>query len=132
MVYILDNKRIKSRKTRGLIGIAFMGAVAIGACTGLIGWLHINKVDSLKKAKGADWTDPEWPGLFVCYLLFGAIYAGYQMCTEYTLSATTNDPEILARVAGMFKFYSAFGMMVSFIMAGERVSFLGQVTMQLA
>lgn len=108
-----------------------MGTVAVGASAGLIGWLQVNKVDSLTKPAGADWTDPEWPGLLVCYILFGAIYAGYQMCTEYTLSATTNDPEVLARVAGMFKFYSAFGMMVSFVMAGESVSFLGQITMQL-
>lgn len=108
-----------------------MGTIAVGASTGLIGWLRVNKVDSLTKPAGADWTDPQWPGLFACYVLFAAIYSGYQMCTEYTLSATTNDPEVLARVAGMFKFYSALGMMISFIMAGEGVSFLGQVTLQL-
>jgi hypothetical protein len=108
-----------------------MGTIAIGASAGLIGWLQVNKVDSLRKPAGADFSDAAWPGLFACYILFGTVYAGYQMCTEYTLSATTNDPEILARVAGIFKFHSAFGMMVSFIMAGEGVSFLGQVMLQL-
>ncbi|CAH0022488.1 unnamed protein product [Clonostachys rhizophaga] len=128
---VLDSRHIKSRRTRGLIGIAIMGSVAIGASSGLIGWLEVNHVDSLDAPAGADWHDPEWPGLFICYVLFGSIYSGYQMCTEWVLSATTNDPEALARVAGMFKFYSSVGMMLSFILAGERVRFLWQVLLQL-
>ena len=108
-----------------------MGAVAVGASAGLTGWLEIHDVDSLTAPAGADWSDPQWPGLFVCYLLFGAIYSGYQMCTEWTLSATTNDPETLARISGMFKFYSSLGMMISFILAGLRVTFLAQVLVQL-
>lgn len=131
LVLVLDSKYIRSRRTRGLVGIAGMGTVAVGASAGLIGWLQVNRVDALRTPAGADWSDAEWPGLFACYVLFGAVYAGYQMCVEYTLSATTNDPAVLARVAGMFKFYSAFGMMVSFVMAGEGVSFLGQITLQL-
>ncbi|EFY99181.2 DUF895 domain membrane protein [Metarhizium robertsii ARSEF 23] len=131
LVLVLDSKYIRSRRTRGLVGIAGMGTVAVGASAGLIGWLQVHRVDALRTPAGADWSDAEWPGLFVCYVLFGAVYAGYQMCVEYTLSATTNDPAVLARVAGMFKFYSAFGMMVSFVMAGEGVSFLGQITLQL-
>ncbi|KAG8425673.1 hypothetical protein J3458_002353 [Metarhizium acridum] len=111
LVLVLDSKYIRSRKTRGLIAIAVMGTVAVGASAGLIGWLQFNKVDSLRTAAGADWTDPEWPGLFVCYIRSGAVYAGYQMCTEYTLWATTNDLDVLARAAGMFKFYSAFGIL---------------------
>ncbi|KID83281.1 DUF895 domain membrane protein [Metarhizium guizhouense ARSEF 977] len=131
LVLVLDSKYIRSRRTRGLVAVAGMGTVAVGASAGLIGWLQVNRVDALRTPAGADWSDAEWPGLFVCYVLFGAVYAGYQMCVEYTLSATTNDPAVLARVAGMFKFYSAFGMMVSFVMAGEGVSFLGQITLQL-
>ena len=53
------------------------------------------------------------------------------MVTEYTLGATTNDPEQLSKVAGLFKFYSSMGMFLSFILAGQRVVFLGQSTLQL-
>ncbi|KIX01044.1 uncharacterized protein Z518_10110 [Rhinocladiella mackenziei CBS 650.93] len=130
LILVLDNQRIKSRQTRGLIGLGLMSAVSIGACAGLIAWLEVYNVDDLTEAAGEDWTDAAWPGLFVCYLLFGMIYAGYQMVVEYTLASTTNDPSTLARVAGMFKCYSSFGMMISFIMAGERVTFLGQVILQ--
>ena len=132
LVYVLDNKRISSRRTRGLLGIAFMGTLAVAASAGFLAWLEVNGVDDLSGAAGRDWSDKEWPGVFVCYILFGAVYAGYQMCTEYTLSSTTNDPEVLAHVAGMFKFYSSLGMMISFLMAGVKVSFLGQISMQLA
>lgn len=131
LICVLDSRHIKSRKSRGLLGIAIMGAVSVGACAGLIAWLEYWGVDETDAPTGADWADPEWPVLFVCYILFGSIYSGYQMCTEWTLSATTNDPEQLARVAGMFKFYSSFGMMISFILAGQRVPFLGQVLIQL-
>lgn len=131
LICVLDSRLIKSRRKRGLLGIAIMGCVSVGACAGLIAWLLHWRVDELDGPSGADWTDPEWPALFVIYILFGSIYSGYQMCTEWTLSATTNDPEQLARVAGMFKFYSSFGMMVSFILAGERVHFLAQVITQL-
>jgi hypothetical protein len=53
------------------------------------------------------------------------------MVTEYTLGATTNDPDQLSKVAGLFKFYSSLGMFLSFILAGQRVIFLGQSTLQL-
>jgi Na+/melibiose symporter-like transporter len=55
----------------------------------------------------------------------------YQMVTEYTLGATTNDPDQLSKVAGLFKFYSSLGMFLSFILAGQGVVFLGQSTLQL-
>lgn len=132
MIMILDSKYIKSRQRRGLLGIAVMGTVAVGASAGLIGWIEHYGIDALTEPLGADWTGPEWPGLFVCYVLFGSIYSGYQMCAEWTLSATTNDPEKLARIAGIFKFNSSLGMMISFILAGQRAPFVGQVSLQLS
>ncbi|KAK8148415.1 hypothetical protein G3M48_010248 [Beauveria asiatica] len=109
-----------------------MGAVAVAGCVGLMSWLEVHHVESRPVSDPLDWTDPEFGGLMACFLLFGATYAGYQMCIEYTLSSTAADPAKLARVAGMFKFYSTFGMMVSFLMAGERVPFIGQASLQLS
>lgn len=131
MVLILDSRHVKSRRRRALVGTSLMGTIAVAASAGLIAWLLVNRVDAPEAPAGADWTDVQWPGLFVCYLLFGIIYAGYQMCTEYTLSATTNNPQVLARVAGMFKCYSAIGTMLSFLLPGQGVSFLGQIVTQL-
>ena len=53
------------------------------------------------------------------------------MVTEYTLSSTTNDPDQLSKVAGLFKFYSSLGMFLSFIMGGQAVVFWGQTSLQL-
>lgn len=53
------------------------------------------------------------------------------MVTEYTLSSTTNDPDQLSKVAGLFKFYSSMGMFLSFIMGGQSVVFWGQTSLQL-
>ncbi|KAJ3498181.1 hypothetical protein NLG97_g1327 [Lecanicillium saksenae] len=132
LICILDSRFIKSRRHRGLLGIAIMGTFAVAGCVGLMSWLKVNNVESRPVSASFDWKDGEFGGMLACFLLFGATYAGYQMCTEYTLSSTTVDPAKLARVAGMFKFYSTFGMMVSFIMAGERVPFIGQASLQLS
>lgn len=53
------------------------------------------------------------------------------MVVEYTLSCTTNDPDQLSKVAGLFKFYSSLGMFLSFIMGGQAVVFYGQTSLQL-
>ncbi len=132
LVCILDSRFITSRRYRGLLGIALMGTVAVSACVVQISWLEVNKIDSLVAPGDADWEDPDFAWSIMWFLLFGASYAGYQMCTEYTLSSTTNDPSRLAHVAGMFKFYSTLGMMISFILAGERVPFIAQASLQLA
>ncbi|KGQ12047.1 putative membrane protein C6F6.04c [Beauveria bassiana D1-5] len=125
LICILDSRFVRSRRHRGLFGTAVMGTVAIAGCVGLMSWLEVHRVESRPVSDPIDWTDPEFGGIMACFLLFGATYAGYQMCIEYTLSSTAVDPAKLARVAEMFKFYSTFGMMVSFLLAGERVPFIG-------
>ncbi|KAM3532662.1 hypothetical protein NHJ13051_000125 [Beauveria bassiana] len=132
LICILDSRFVRSRRHRGLFGIAVMGTVAIAGCVGLMSWLEVHRVESRPVSDPFDWTDPGFGGIMACFLLFGATYAGYQMCIEYTLSSTAVDPAKLARVAGMFKFYSTFGMMVSFLLAGERVPFIGQASLQLS
>ncbi|KAK5049063.1 hypothetical protein LTR84_005485 [Exophiala bonariae] len=132
LTLILDNKYINSRRARGYMGVALTGTIASGGAAGLIAWIELNKIDESSKPRAWDWTDGmRWGPLFVCYLCFGCTYAGYQMVTEYTLSSTTNDPEQLSKVAGLFKFYSSLGMFLSFIMAGQHVPFYGQASVQL-
>ncbi|EXJ82757.1 hypothetical protein A1O3_06572 [Capronia epimyces CBS 606.96] len=131
LAMILDNPRVKSRRRRGLFGAALMSALAIGACAGLLGWMEVHNVDYLAKSPAWDWTDSQFGGFFVLYVLFGSIYSGYQMVVEWTLGATTNDPVRLAKVAGLLKSYSSFGMFISFILAGQKVKFYIQTTVQI-
>ncbi|KAM5460956.1 hypothetical protein MferCBS49748_007571 [Microsporum ferrugineum] len=130
IVFVLDSRRIKSRKTRGFIGVAFIGAISLGASAGLYAWLDINNVGSLKKPLAKDWTDPEFGGMFTLFLLFGAIYAAYQMTIEWVVSALTNDPSKLAQFGGIFKGTLSLGICLSFVMAAENVPFVGQLSLQ--
>ncbi|EFQ96815.1 hypothetical protein MGYG_08738 [Nannizzia gypsea CBS 118893] len=130
MVCILDNRQVKNRKTRGFIGVAVIGAVSVGASAGLYAWLDINNIASLKKPQAKDWTDPEFGGMFALFLLFGAIYAAYQMTIEWVVSALTNDPSKLAQFGGVFKGTLSLGICLSFVMAAQNVPFVGQLSLQ--
>lgn len=54
----------------------------------------------------------------------------YQIATQYVITALTNDPERLARMAGVFRGMTAFGMMFSFIIDGNGGSYIGQLIFQ--
>lgn len=132
LTWILDNQRISTvRRTRGIFGIAVMGTIAVGASAGLVAWLQVHGLDSSSTPRSWDWSEGPYPALGVIYTLFGSVYSGYQMVTEWTLSATTNDPEQLARIAGLFKFWSGLGMFVSFLLAAGGYPFLHQTIVQL-
>ncbi|KAF3894829.1 DUF895 domain membrane protein [Trichophyton interdigitale] len=130
MVFILDNRQVKSRKTRGFVGVACIAAISLGASAGLYAWLDINRIGSLKKPQAKDWTDPEFGGMFALFLLFGAIYAAYQMTIEWVVSALTNDPSKLAQFGGVFKGTLSLGICLSFVMAAQNVPFVGQLSLQ--
>ncbi|KAF3484377.1 uncharacterized protein GIQ15_03701 [Arthroderma uncinatum] len=130
MVFVLDNRKIQSRKIRGFVGVAFIGAVSVGASAGLYAWLDITNIGSLKKPQAKDWTDPEFGGMFALFVLFGAIYSAYQMTIEWVLSALTNDPSRLAQFGGVFKGTLSLGICISFVMAAENVPFVGQLSLQ--
>lgn len=129
---VLDSRRIPSRRHRGFVGIAITGTIACGGAAGIVGWIEKNGLDDSATPRAWDWTDHSiWVPMLFIYWCFGCTYAGFQMVTEYTLSSTTNDPDQLSKVAGLFKFYSSMGMFLSFILGGQRVEFLGQTTLQL-
>lgn len=129
---VLDSRRITSRRHRGFLGIAITGSIACGGAAGLVGWIQQNGFDDSAEPRVWDWTDHSiWVPMLIIYWCFGTTYAGYQMVTEYTLGSTTNDPDQLSKVAGLFKFYSSMGMFLSFIMGGQGVVFWGQTSLQL-
>ncbi|KZO91337.1 hypothetical protein CALVIDRAFT_588995 [Calocera viscosa TUFC12733] len=93
LVPILDNTRF-SRRTRGLMGVGVMAIVIYGT------WL--GKVPSLRKKITV--SDPVLMRSTVdavLYFLFGALYVSYPLLIQWTMSALTNNPRKLARLASM-------------------------------
>lgn len=130
LIWVFDSKLIRSRKLRGLVAVGLMGAISIGACGGLYGWLHQVDYSSLTTSPATDWSDKQFASLFVIYLLFGWVYSGYQMTIEWVVSSLSNDPSVLAQYAGFERGMASFGMCISFIVAAQKVPQIGQLTLQ--
>lgn len=127
----MDNKHIRSRKARGLAGAAVIAAITMSATAGLLAWVLKNKVGRSDESPAVDWTDDAFAAGVVLYLLFGVIYACFQIVVQWTLAALTNDPSLCARYAGAFKGTVALGMCVSFTVDSQGMSFKNQIIMQL-
>lgn len=59
-----------------------------------------------------DWIESAFGLGIVLYLLFGAIYACFQVTVQWTLAALANDPAPCARYAGAPKGTVSLGMYV--------------------
>lgn len=59
-------------------------------------------------------------------------YSTYQACIQYLITAMTNDPERLARYAGIFRGTNALGIMINFLIDGNGASYTVQVAFQYA
>lgn len=130
MTYILDNARFGKRKTRSLIGISVMSAITLGICSAEAGWLARNDINRDVEGPSIDWTESGFAAPFVIYIIYGSVYSIYQIATQYVICALTNDPERLARYAGVFRGVTALGMMFSFILDGQGVAYIGQLSFQ--
>lgn len=130
LIWILDTKYIPNRKTRGVIAVCTIGAIAVGACCGLYGWLHEVDYANVKTSPATDWTDKKFASLFVIYLLFGWVYSAYQMTVEWVVSSLSNDPSVLSQFAGFERGMASFGMCISFIIAAHDVATVGQLSLQ--
>ena len=131
LAWIMDTKHIKSRRSRGLVGVGIMGTITLAASAGLTAWIKKNNVNRQTTAPpGVDWTDPSFGPGFVLYLLFGIVYATYQICVQWVLASLTNDPSLCARYAGFFKGTTSLGMCISFVMDAKNVSYMNQLIVQ--
>lgn len=131
LAMIMDNQKITSRRSRGLYGSAVVGVISIAAMGGLLGWIIKNDVDRHLDPPAIDWSEPAFAAGFILYLLFGIVYACFQIATQWTLAALTNDPSLCARYAGAFKGTVSLGMCVSFVIDSEGVSYRNQAIIQL-
>ncbi|KAH8694054.1 major facilitator superfamily domain-containing protein [Talaromyces proteolyticus] len=132
MTFILDNPRFGLRKTRALIGISVMSAITLGICSAEAAWLTQHHIDRNKAGPSTDWTDSAFAGAFVIYVIYGSVYSIYQIATQYVICSLTNQPERLARYAGVFRGVTALGMMFSFIIDGNGGTYITQLSFQFA
>lgn len=58
------------------------------------------------------------------------VFSIYQIAVQYVITSLTNNPQRLARYAGIFRGVTAFGMMFSFIIDGQGGSYLAQLSFQ--
>lgn len=130
--WIMDSPKVKSRKTRGILGVTAIGVVTMSALSGLLGWIIVKGVDRTKPPPGADWTQSTAVGYIFLYLFFGIIDACFQCVVQWTLSSLTNDPVLCARYAGAFKGTVSLGMCVAFTLDAKAVSYKTQTIIQLA
>ena len=69
---LLDNEKIGSRRTRGLVSIAAVGVIVVAGWIGTTVWLYRNPLDPLNPPL-LDWTDGPFGGFFVLNLIFGMV-----------------------------------------------------------
>jgi hypothetical protein len=132
LVWIFDSQKISSRRTRGLIGVGFMGSMAVGTCIGMYIWLFGVRYDELGEPPGRDWAESGAPAFFALFILYGWVYAGYQMAVGWCSSSLSNDPLKLAQYAGYTRACTSLGMCLSFALASQSVSLLIQLSIEFA
>lgn len=82
---MLDNKKIRSRRTRGLITVAAVALLVVAGWAGLTAWLYQNPLDPLDPPL-FDWKDGPFGGFFVLNLIFGVMMV--VVCTYLLVQST--------------------------------------------
>ncbi|KAL2211522.1 hypothetical protein CC79DRAFT_1363819 [Sarocladium strictum] len=132
LAMVMDSKHVQSRRLRGVLGASIVGIITMGATAGLLGWIMRNNIQRDDHPPAVDWTDSAYAAAIILYLLFGAIFACFQICVQWTLASLTNEPTLCARYAGAFKGTVSLGMCVSFTVDSQGMTFRDQTILQLA
>jgi hypothetical protein len=130
--WIMDNQKVKSRRTRGILGVTIVGVITLASIGGLLGWILREGVDRNKTPPAVDWTDPSAHAFIFLYLCFGIIDACFQVIVQWTLGSLSNDPAVCARYAGAYRGTVSLGMCIAFTLDSKAVSYTAQVIMQLS
>jgi hypothetical protein len=112
--YILDSKKLGSRKTRGLTAVTFVAVWVTGTYIAQTIWLSSWNFDRSIAGPAIDWTDSSYPGAVIIYLCYGAQYGMFQNTILWILGTLTNQPARLGHMVGLF---------VSVLSAGTATAF---------
>ncbi|CAH9110998.1 unnamed protein product [Cuscuta europaea] len=117
----------KSRRTRGLVGIAVVGVLGTAIWGGGIANQRKYSRDDMPVHK-LDFKDgSDFAGPFVLYFSYGLLDAMFQSMVYWIIGALGDDSEILSRYAGFYKGVQSAGGAVAWQVDAQKVSFLKQL-----
>ncbi|ODQ54689.1 MFS general substrate transporter [Saitoella complicata NRRL Y-17804] len=122
---ILDATALGDRRRRGIIGLAVISIFVLATWSG--GAAFQSTFSEHNPSPSSDWTDSNWAGPFVLYVLYGMADAMYQSYCYWLMGAITNDPWTLARYAGFYKGLQSAGGALSFGISAAGVGFMRQL-----
>lgn len=121
-MYLLD-KLPFGRTKRGLIALGVATIVMVTGWVALISWVCLSKTFANPPLEGVDWTDANFAGPFVLYLLFGIVFTVHQMIGMWTMASLTNDPRKLGIYGGLWRGISGLGLCIAFALSAALVSY---------
>lgn len=124
--YIMDFS-FKSRRTRGLVGIAVVGVLGTAIWGGgLANQLGYKRGDEPKKLDFKD-SGSDFAGPFVLYFGYGLLDAMFQSMVYWVIGALADDSAILSRYTGFYKGVQSAGAAVAWQVDTHKVSFMSQL-----
>ncbi|KAM3547563.1 hypothetical protein MY1884_009525 [Beauveria asiatica] len=129
--YLTDRLPFR-RSVRGYISIGILGIFVFSGWNELLVWVSVSATWASPPNGGVDWTDDNFRGPFVLYLVFGSLYGSHQPIGMWVMGTLTNEPTVLAIYGGLWKGVAAGGVAVQFGMVAAQVSYQAQITFALA
>ncbi|KAK2750125.1 hypothetical protein FQN57_004620 [Myotisia sp. PD_48] len=118
-----------SRRKRGLIALSVLAVIDIGGWIAALAWVSISDTYKNPPQGGVSWSDANFAGPFVIYVVFGVLYTCHQLIGMWVMGTFTNDPRNLAVYGGIWKGVAGGGLAVSFGMNSAGVSHQSQLIM---
>ncbi|KAH9035610.1 MFS general substrate transporter [Lactarius hengduanensis] len=122
--FVLDGLPFR-RRTRGLVGLAFVSTINIVVWSCALAWQV--KFDRTPRTKLL-YTDSRYHARGALYFFFFFDGACYQALAYWIMGAISNDPFTLARFAGFYKATQSVGGACSFGMDATSTPFLNELT----
>ncbi|VFQ65397.1 unnamed protein product [Cuscuta campestris] len=117
----------KSRRTRGLVGIAVVGVLGTAIWGGgMANQLKYSREDM--PARKLDFKDgSDFAGPFVLYFSYGLLDAMFQSMVYWIIGALADDSEILSRYTGFYKGVQSAGGAIAWQVDAQKVAFFNQL-----